>query len=145
MRAPALLAFCLILSTAGCVAPAAFVEDGSGVQRRDGRAPTVLSISEINAGTMPATDDAIATTPVRSRQRGRHRIEVLAERGIAARWTDGAVLFDAELERALDWLARLGAAEPRAVELRLTLMPPRGARRVERRHAAGAPWSSTCW
>ena len=57
MRAPALPAavVCLILATAGCVAPAPFVEDGWGVQRRfDGRTPVLLSISEINAGTPPA-------------------------------------------------------------------------------------------
>ena len=133
----ALLPICLIFALAGCSGSAAFTEDGWGVQRRDGRAPAVLSISEINAGTPPAAG-GIATTPVRSRARGRHRITVQAESGIAGQWTGGAALFDAELDRALGWLASLGAHEPRAVELRLTLMPPRGARRVERRHAAGA-------
>lgn len=135
MRArPALLA--LILACAGCSAPAAFTEDGWGVQRRDGRTPVLLSISEINAGTPPASGE-VASTPVRARARGRHRIEILADNSIAAQWTGGAALFDGELDRALDWLARLGAAEPRAVELRLTLMPATGARQLERRHPAG--------
>ena len=137
MRAPALLAFCLILSTAGCVAPAPFVEDGWGVQRRfDGAAPVLLSISEINGGTPPATGE-IATTPVRNRERGRYRVAIHADAAIASQWTRGAALFDGELDRALDWLATLGATEPRAVELRLTLMPGHGARQLERRHPAG--------
>lgn len=128
--------FVLALAGAGCVAPAAFVEDGWGVQRRfDGRAPALLSISEINAGTAPAAG-AIAATPVRSRERGRHRIGIHADNAIAAQWTRGAALFDVELDRALDWLATLGADEPRAVDLRLTLMPAQGARRLERRHPA---------
>ena len=131
----ALLPICLIFALAGCSGSAAFTEDGWGVQRRDGRAPAVLSISEINAGTPPAAG-GIATTPVRSRARGRHRITVQAESGIAGQWTGGAALFDAELDRALGWLASLGAHEPRAVELRLTLMPSAGARRLERRHPA---------
>jgi hypothetical protein len=60
-----------------------------------------------------------------------------AEQGIAATWTPGAALFDAELDRALDWLALLGAGEPRGVELRLTLMPDRGARAHRQSHPAG--------
>ena len=138
MRAPALLAtiLCLSLATAGCVAPAPFVEDGWGVQRRfDGAAPVLLSISEINAGTAPATGE-IASTPVRSRERGRYRIAIHADAAIARQWTAGAALLDGELDRALDWLATLGAAEPRPVELRLTLMPEHGARQLERRHPA---------
>ena len=128
----------LLIAGTGCVAPAAFVEDGWGVQRRfDGRAPVLLSISEINAGTAPAVGE-IATMPVRSRARGRHRVRLLADASIAAQWTGGAALFDAELDHALDWLAKLGADEPRAVELRLTLMPAQGARRLERRHPADA-------
>ena len=135
MRArPALLA--LILACAGCSAPAAFTEDGWGVQRRDGRTPVLLSISEINAGTPPASGE-IASVPVRSRTRGRHHVTIHADTALAAQWTRGAALFDAELERALDWLARMGADEPRAVELRLTLMPATGARQLERRHPAG--------
>lgn len=125
-----------LLACAGCAAPAAFVEDGWGVQRRfDGRTPVLLSISEINAGTAPAAG-AVAATPVRSRERGRHRIVLHADAAIAAQWTRGAALLDPELDRALDWLAALGEDEPRAVELRLTLMPAQGARQVQRRHPA---------
>lgn len=128
--------FGLILASAGCAAPAAVVEDGWGVQRRfGGRAPVLLSISQINGGTAPARGD-IASTAVRSRARGRHRVAVSAEDSIAAQWTRGAALFDGELERALDWLATLGATESRALELRLTLMPEHGARQLERRHPA---------
>lgn len=128
---------CLIALLTACAAPVAFVEDGWGVQRRDGNAPVLMSISEINAGT-PPTAGEIHALPVRSLARGRHRITVQADEGIATEWTTGAVLFDAELERALAWLAGLAAEEPRALELRLTLMPPQGARRLERRHAADA-------
>ena len=138
MRAPALPAavVCLILATAGCVAPAPFVEDGWGVQRRfDGRTTVLLSISEINAGTPPAVG-AVASVPVRARSRGRHRVTLHADAAIASQWNRGAALFDGELDRALAWLATLGAAEPRPVELRITLMPGHGARQLERRHPA---------
>lgn len=131
----ALPALVLILALSGCAAPIAFVEDGWGVQRRDGRAPVLLSISEINAGTPPAAGE-IASVPVRTRERGRHRIVLQAEAAIAPQWTRGAALLDPELDRAVAWLARMGAAEARAVELRLTLMPAQGARRMERRHTA---------
>lgn len=134
---PFLSASGLCLLLAACAGSPAFVEDGWGVQRRfDGQAPSLLSISEINAGTPPAVGGLVAV-PVRSRQRGRYRVALAAERGIAAAWTPGAALFDPELDRALDWLARLGAAEPRAVELRLTLVPDHGARRHRAAHAAG--------
>lgn len=134
VRAPFALASCLFV--AACAAPPAFEEDGWGVQRRfDGRTPTLLSISEINAGTPPA-DGEVASVAVRSRARGRHRVVLRAEHGIAATWTPGAALFDAELDRALDWLALLGAAEPRGVELQLTLMPDQGARAHQRLHPA---------
>lgn len=110
--------------------------DGWGVQRRlAGRTPALLSISEVNAGTPPATG-TLAAHAVRSRTRGRLGIAIAADSGIAPRWTPGAALFDPPLERALDWLARLSPTDTRRIELRLTLVPETGARRQERLHAA---------
>lgn len=130
----AIPASCLLL--AACAGNPSFDEDGWGVQRRfDGRTPALLSISEINAGT-PAATGQVVSVPVRTRERERHRVVLRAERGIAPTWTPGAALFDADFDRTLDWLAMLGANESRGVELRLTLMPDRGARAYRQLHPA---------
>lgn len=132
----ALLPLLVAAICAACAAPAAFTEDGWSVQRQfDSRAPALLSISEVNAGSPPAIGELQATA-VRDRSRGRYRIVIAAERSIAGQWTPGAALFDAEIERALDWLARLGAGESRAVELRLTLVGDHGRRQQKRLHPA---------
>lgn len=136
MRAmPPLLLACLLIP-AGCSGPTPFAQDGWSIERRfDGRSPALLSTSEINAGT-PAASGVIETKPVRTRERGRLRITIDAETSIAAAWTPGAALFDSQLDRALDWLGRLGVDEARGIELRLVLMPPHGARQRKRLHPA---------
>lgn len=132
---PTLLLACSLM-TAGCSGPTSFAEDGWSVERRfDRGTPSVLSTSEINAGT-PAASGEIDAKPVRTRQRGRLRIAIDAEASIAPEWIPGAALFDAQLDRGLDWLARLGAGEARGIELRLVLMPAHGARQQKRLHAA---------
>lgn len=136
MRAlPSLLIPCALFLGA-CSGPTSFTEDGWSIERRfDRGAPALLSTSEINAGT-PAALGEIQAKPVRSRVRGRARILIEAEAGIAGEWIPGATLFDPQLDRALEWLARLGAAEARDVELRLLLMPQQGARQRRRLHPA---------
>ena len=124
------------LLCAACAGPTPIDADGWGVERRfDGRAPALLSISEINTGTLPARG-AIEPVPVRVRALGRHRIVIAADKSLSKTWTPGAALFDPQLDRALDRLATLGASEPRDVELRLTLMPTTGARQQQALHAA---------
>ena len=127
--------FAALLCTA-CAGPTRADVDGWGVERRfNGRAPALLSISDINSATLPA-HGAIESVRVRARERGRHRIVIAAEKSRSKDWTPGAVLFDPQLDRALDRLATLGASEPRDVELRLTLMPTTGARQQQALHAA---------
>ncbi len=129
------IVFAALLSAA-CAGPTPADADGWGVERRfNGRAPALLSISDINAGTLPARG-AIEPVPVRVRERGRHRIVIAADKSLSKAWTPGAALFDPQLERALDRLATLGASEPRDVELQLTLMPSTGARQQRALHAA---------
>lgn len=136
MRLPTVAFLVAALSSAGCAGPPRGAGDGWGVERRfDGRAPTLLSISEINAGSRPA-QGAIVSVPVRTRERGRHRIAIGAEQGVSAVWTPGAALFDPQLDRALERLAALGTGEARGVELRLTLVPADGARQQRALHAA---------
>lgn len=136
MRALPLLVLPCLLILGACSGPSSFTEDGWSIERRfDRGTPALLSTSEINAGT-PAALGEIQAKPVRSRARGRARILIEAEAGIAGEWTPGATLFDPALDRALDWLARLGAAEARGIELRLLLMPPQGARQRKRLHPA---------
>lgn len=131
---PFLLLACLLTA---CAATPSFTEDGWGVQRRlDGRVPALLSISEINAGT-PAATGGIDALPIRTRAHGRYRIALAAERTLVPQWAPGAALFDPDIDRALEWLALLGANEPRGVEVRLTLMPDRGARAHQQLHPAG--------
>lgn len=119
-----------------CAGPVRMDTDGWGVERRmQGRQPALLSISTINAGSALAKD-AITRVPVRARERGRLRIAISADTSLVQAWTPGAALFDPQLDRALDRLAALGGRESRRTELRLTLMPERGARRLEALHAA---------
>lgn len=134
MRAalPALIA----LSCIACAAPPGPAADGWSIERRLGAAPALISTSEINRATPPARA-ALASEPVRSLARGRWRVSLAAEPALAPHWKAGAALLDPELERALDWLARLGDREPRALELRLTLVGEHGARRHVVRHPAG--------
>ena len=134
VRALQIIATCVLC--AACAAPRHFTEDGWGVQRRfEQPTPALLSISEINADSTPAAG-ALSATRVRVREDGRHRVVLSAEESIAPRWTAGAALLDADLDRALDWLERLGAHEPRGFELRLTLVPMVGKRRQLRQHPA---------
>ena len=134
-----LLASPILLSAllcAACAGPTRSDYDGWGIERRfDGRAPALLSISDINSATLPA-HGAIEPVPVRARERGRHRIVIAVEKSRSKDWTPGAVLFDPQLDRALDRLATLGASDLRGVELRLTLMPTTGARQQRALHAA---------
>ena len=124
------------LQCAACAGPTRGDDDGWGIERRfNGRAPALLSISNINSATLPA-HGAIEPVRVRARERGRHRIVIAAEKSRSMDWTPGAALFDPQLDRALDRLATLGASEPRDVELRLTLMPTTGARQQQALHAA---------
>lgn len=136
MRALPFPVLTCLLILAACSGPTSFTEDGWSIERRsDGGSPALLSTSEINAGT-PAALGVIEAKPVRTRVRGRARIVIEADAGIAPEWTPGAALFDPQLDRALEWLARLGAAEARGIELRLLLMPPQGARQRKRLHPA---------
>lgn len=134
VRALTVLAACL-LSTA-CAAPAALRQDGWAVQRGlDRGQPSLLSISEVNLAT-PKALHALAPVTVRERSRGRWKVAIAADAGVAADWNAGAELFDAELDRALDWLARLGARDRRGIELHLTLVADSGARQRQVRHPA---------
>ena len=137
MRAlPCAIAGFAALLCVACAGPTRVDADGWSIERRfDGRTPALISISEINAGSPPAPD-AIQRVPVRVRERGRQRIVISADSIHATTWTQGAALFDPQLDRALDRLAMLGASEPRSVELRLTLMPAVGARQQQALHAA---------
>lgn len=128
---PALLA----LSCLACAVPPGPPADGWSIERRMGAAPVLISTSDINGATAPARSP-LAREPVRSAERGRWRVALAAEPAIAGQWQAGAALLDAELGRALDWLARLGRDEPRTLELRLTLVGERGARRHVARHPA---------
>lgn len=134
-----LLSGSLVISTllcVSCAAPVRMDTDGWSVERRmQGRAPALLSTSAINAGSAPIKDP-ITRVAVRTRERGRLRIAVSADSSLSKTWTPGAALFDPQLDLALDRLAALGASEPRQIELRLTLMSERGARRQEALHAA---------
>lgn len=136
MRLPASPILFAALLCAACAGPTRVDADGWGIERRfNGRAPALLSISDINSATLPALG-AIEFVRVRARERGRHRIVIAAEQSRSKDWTPGAALFDPQLDRALDRLAMLGASEPRNIELRLTLMPTTGARQQQALHAA---------
>lgn len=136
MRHRSAATFLAALLCAACAGPAHVDADGWSIERRfEGRTPALRSVSTINAGT-PRVTGAIVRVPVRTRERGRQRITISADSSVAATWTRGALLFDPQIDRALDQLADLGVGEPRGIELRVTLMPATGARRQDSLHPA---------
>lgn len=122
---------------AACAAPPGPAPDGWSIERRLGAAPMLISTSEVN-GAMPVAREPLARETVRTLASGRWRVTLAAEPVLAAQWKAGAALLDPDLQRALDWMSRLARDEPRPLELRLTLVGQRGARRHVARHPAAA-------
>lgn len=123
-----------VLLCAACAAPPGPI-DGWSIERRAGAAPSLISTSVINGAT-PAASAPLASVPIRRLARERWQVALAADSSLATEWRAGAGLFDAELARALDWLAHLGRHESRGLELRVTLVDQHGARRHVARHPA---------
>lgn len=134
-RWPALPALLLaVLSCAGCTAPVPR-GDHWGVRRIPGRVPAIASLSEVNRDK-PAPTAPLRPVLLRAATKGPDAVTVRVDEALAATWLPYADRVEPELRRALDWLARIDATDPRGLQLDITLVDRDVHRHERRRHPA---------
>ena len=109
--------------------------DQWGVRRTAGRAPAVVSLSEVNPG-QPAATRPLQPAVLRAAMHGTDAVTVRIDGAFAAAWLPFADRVEPELQRALDWLERIDTTNARGLQLDVTLVGRDAYRREQRRHPA---------